>query len=166
MRNSDKQFRYSTVLTCWKRRYIQKGFYSNKQITADRNIILYGKTQVYQISGIYFSKCALLLSSPKQEYVVACTIHVNLSYVKSGKTRTAFMVWENTISKIFQLIKYCIIVYVYVLWIKLQHVVHWWQKYADSKLSTDMKANCIVWFSSPICEWVLIVSLSLGIKFH
>ena len=93
-------------------------------------------------------------------------VHVYLPYVKSGKTWTAFMAWENIISKIFQLIKYCIIVYVYVLWIKLQHVFHWWQKYADSKLSTDMKANCIVWFSSHICEWISIVTLSLGIKFH
>ena len=93
-------------------------------------------------------------------------VHVYLSNVKSGKTRTAFMVWENDTSKIFQLIKYCIIVYVYVLWIKLQHVFHWLKKYADSKLSTDMKANCIVWFSSHICEWISIVTLSLGIKFH
>ena len=76
------------------------------------------------------------------------------------------MAWANITSEIFQLIKCYIIVYVYVQLIELQLVFCWLQKYDASSLSTDMKSNCIVWFSSHICEWISIVTLSLGIKFH
>ena len=141
--------------------YPKNSFNSNKQITADQNIIF---LCILAFLAFSLAKTHCYYRAPNKSTWLL--VHVYLSYVKSGKTQTAFMAWENITSKISQLIKYCIIVYVYVLWIKLQHVVHWWQKHADSKLLTDMKANCIVWFSSHICEWVSIVTLSLGIKFH
>ena len=78
------------------------------------------------------------------------------------------MAWENITSKIFQLIKYCIIVYVYVYVYELNCSM-----YSIDGKNMLTASSQLIWkqivlfdFSSHICEWISIVSLSLGIKFH